>query len=307
MKTGIVISEIFTEHDTGRHPESVQRAEALNSMILTSLAGDCLLLDPVAAAIADISRVHDPGYITELEKLCKNGSGYYDADTPFCPRTFNTALHAAGAGIVLADALLAGEIRNGFAAVRPPGHHSLAGQAMGFCFFNNIAVCARYLQHRGVNRIFILDFDVHHGNGTQDAFYRDDTVFFCSLHRYPFYPGSGAAGERGEGKGLGYTLNIPLPAGTREAVYLQRFKDEVVPAIQEFSPDCILVSAGFDAHKNDPLGGMGLESESYYHLTKLIVRAAENSCQGRVLSFLEGGYHIPSLADSVFAHIKALY
>ena len=307
MKTGIVSSEIFTEHETGRHPESVQRAAALHSMIITSLAEDCLIMDPVPASRDDIARIHSPEYIATLESLCKGGSGFYDQDTPYSQQTFNTALHAAGAGIVLADALLAGEIKNGFAAVRPPGHHSLADRAMGFCFFNNIAVCAGYLQHRGLKRIFILDFDVHHGNGTQDTFYRDDTVFFCSLHRYPFYPGSGAAQETGEGKGTGYTLNIPLPGGSGKEIYLNRFEKQVIPAIMEFGPDCILVSAGFDAHQKDPLGGMGLDSESYYTLTKLIADCAEKTCQGRILSFLEGGYHIPSLVDSVFAHIKALY
>jgi acetoin utilization deacetylase AcuC-like enzyme len=198
-------------------------------------------------------------------------------------------------------------VNNVFAAVRPPGHHAEKTQAMGFCIFNNIAIAARYLQKKyKLEKIFILDWDVHHGNGTQHSFEDDPTVFYCSLHQYPHYPGTGAARERGTGAGEGFTLNIPMSAGSADEEYLTAFEEKVILAADSFAPDFVLISAGFDAHQDDPLAGIRLSDDIYYQMSKTMKEISERHCSGRLISFLEGGYNLSALARSTAAHLKAL-
>jgi acetoin utilization deacetylase AcuC-like enzyme len=221
-------------------------------------------------------------------------------------QSYRAALLAAGAGLEAADQIQSGNISRALLLVRPPGHHSLVQRAMGFCLFNNVAICARYLQLLGHKKIAIVDWDVHHGNGTQDAFYEDPSVLFISLHQYPFYPGSGAASETGRGAGAGTTLNCPLPAGSADAEYKQAFEKKILPALEQFGPNAILISAGFDAHRDDPLAGMLLTATSYEWMSRKLRDFADSHCDGRLISFLEGGYNLDALADSVEAHASVL-
>ncbi|MCE9599851.1 MAG: histone deacetylase, partial [Spirochaetia bacterium] len=213
---------------------------------------------------------------------------------------------AAGAGIAAADAIRAGNLDRALLLVRPPGHHSLHDRAMGFCLFNNVAICARHLQSIGFAKIAIVDWDVHHGNGTQDAFYNDPSVYFISLHQYPFYPGSGSAAERGQGNGHGFTLNIPMAAGRGDTEYKRAFKEQITPELDRFEPDFILISAGFDAHRDDPLAQMSLTAASYEWMSRELLEVAGRHCNGNIISFLEGGYDLEALADSVEAHAQTL-
>jgi acetoin utilization deacetylase AcuC-like enzyme len=238
-----------------------------------------------------------------------------DQDTVVSEGSWEAALHAAGGAAQAVDLLLggAGAARgNGavgfaFCGLRPPGHHAVRAQAMGFCLFNNVAVAARHLQaERGLERIFILDWDVHHGNGTQHLFEDDDTVFYFSTHQYPFYPGTGARAERGRDRGAGFTLNVPMPAGSGDDEYLAVFRDQLLPALERFRPELILISAGFDAHRDDPLAGMQVTEAGYAALTTLVKEAADRLCGGRIVALLEGGYDLRALAASVEAHLRAL-
>jgi acetoin utilization deacetylase AcuC-like enzyme len=308
MKTAIAFRDEFLKHDTGLgHPETSGR--------LDSVLGGLADLDSSkfqwernfhAATHSEISLIHDLDYIRSVETACiTRGHGYFDGDTPFSKKSFEAAALAAGAGIRLANLVLNDEIQNGFALVRPPGHHAEATHAMGFCVFNNIAITAKYLQSKGIKRILILDWDVHHGNGTQHQFYGDDSVFFVSFHQFPFYPGSGAREERGSGQGLGFTLNLPLPRNSVEADYLKLwplFQKEM----EKFQPEVILISAGFDAHRDDPLGGMLLETSSFENFTSKVLQEANLYAKGRVISFLEGGYDFQALAESVKIHLEIL-
>jgi len=221
--------------------------------------------------------------------------------------SYEEARRAAGGGLTVLDAMMAGRVRNGFCAVRPPGHHAERDRAMGFCLFNNIAVTARYAQARhDLKNVLIVDWDVHHGNGTQNTFYADPTVFYFSIHQYPHYPGSGAADQTGRGEGEGRTLNVPLPAGCDDKAYREALVDRLIPAMESFPPDLILISAGFDAHRDDPLAGMMVTDEGFGGMTKLLVALAEERCGGRLLSFLEGGYSLEGLKGAVRMHLRAL-
>jgi acetoin utilization deacetylase AcuC-like enzyme len=205
------------------------------------------------------------------------------------------------------DAVLSGEVRNAFCAVRPPGHHATADRSMGFCLLNNVAIAARYIQKRHkLPKVLVVDWDVHHGNGTQEMFYADPSVFYFSVHRYPFYPGTGSAEQHGAGKGKGATLNVPLPAGSGDREFLRAFSEKLVPAAGQYHPDFVLVSAGFDAHRDDPLGGMRVTTEGFAEMTRIVKRIAEEHCQGRLVSVLEGGYDLDGLAASVAAHLRIL-
>ena len=228
-------------------------------------------------------------------------------DTPISEDSYDAALAAAGGVLAAVDAVMEGRIRNAFCAVRPPGHHSLPNQAMGFCLFNNVAIAARYLQKKhGVAKVLIVDWDVHHGNGTQEVFYDDPTVLYFSVHRYPFYPMTGSKAERGAGDGLGFIINVPLPAGTGDAEYRKAFREILMPKAMDFDPDFVLVSAGFDAHEDDPLGGMEVSSEGFAEMSRLVKQIADRCCEGRLVSVLEGGYDLEGLADSVEAHLRVL-
>ncbi len=303
--------ELFDEHETGLgHPESPERVEAALAGITTALAGsaDAELEDvartfvPRPATRQELERVHDPGYLLYLEERCLVGGGALDADTHVSPGSFDAALHAAGAGPDAAERLGRGEADAAFLVLRPPGHHALAARAMGFCLLNNVAITAAALAARG-ERVLVVDWDAHHGNGTQAAFYDSDDVLFVSLHEYPLYPGTGALEEIGSGRGTGSTVNVPFPAGTSGDAYRLAVDELIVPAAERFSPSWLLVSAGFDAHRADPLTDLGLTAGDFADLAE---RVAQLVPPGRRLFFLEGGYDLEALAASVGATVAAL-
>ena len=301
---------IFYRHDTGEgHPESASRIDyALNGIARAGLAS-AVIKDP--AVHADTSRIiektHAPMYEHEVAEACRMGMRFFHSlDNPISADSFAAARAAVGTALTAAADMLAHRGR-AFVVARPPGHHAERVEAMGFCFFNTIACTTEWLREQpGIERIFIFDFDVHHGNGTQHLFESRDDVFYASMHRYPFYPGTGAANEIGSGAGRGYTLNIPLDEDSGDAVYLDHVEETVVKAIELYRPNAILLSAGFDAHRRDPLGGMRVSEEAYGEITRRVVEAAERWCEGRVLSLLEGGYDPEGLTASVAEHVAAL-
>lgn len=308
-KTALVYHEDYLSHYTGFHPEKAQRLVAIIDYLKEQkILDELVIIEPDLAPREWIEQIHSPYYIDQVEYACSNGETILDyGDTVISAESFQAALRAAGGAIAAADYVMENKVNNVFAAVRPPGHHAEKTQAMGFCIFNNIAIAARYLQKKyELEKIFILDWDVHHGNGTQHSFEDDPTVFYCSLHQYPHYPGTGAARERGTGAGEGFTLNIPMSAGSTDEEYIKAFEEKVVPAADSFSPDFVLISAGFDAHQDDPLAGINLTDDTYYRMSKIMKEIAENHCSGRLISFLEGGYNLSALARSTAAHLKAL-
>ncbi|XDD47210.1 histone deacetylase [Leptospira sp. WS39.C2] len=308
MKTGISTHESFLKHNTGQgHPETHVRLESILDKISDLPTNHFQWKTSFKEApLSLISTIHDPNYVRLVGRVCEEkGSGYLDGDTVFSPQSYMAASLAVGAGVSLAQDILDGEIKNGMALVRPPGHHAESDFAMGFCLFNNIAITAKYLQTQGIKRVLILDWDVHHGNGTEHQFYEDDSVYFVSLHQFPFYPGTGSASERGSGKGLGYTLNLPMARGGEEKDYLDQFSI-IHKEMESFQPEFVLVSAGFDAHIRDPLAGMNLNTSSYEKLTKEVLRIANTYASGKLLSFLEGGYDFQALSESVKVHLETL-
>jgi len=309
-KTGLVYDAVYLEHKTTPgHPERPERlVEIIGRLKEKGLYSQLLELRPVPAALEWIRTVHSAEYIERVKAACEEGAGYLDsADTPISRKSYDAALAAAGGVLTAIDAVMDGRVANAFCAVRPPGHHALENRAMGFCIFNNVAIGARYAQKKyGLTRILIVDWDVHHGNGTQATFYDDPSVLYFSVHQYPFYPGTGSEAEKGSGKGLNYTINAPMPAGSTDSAYLRAFEEKLTPAALDFSPDFVIVSAGFDAHKNDLLGGMAVSAEGFAELTRIVRAIAQKCCEGRLVSVLEGGYHLEGLADSVEAHIRVL-
>ncbi len=307
---GLVTHPDYLAHDTGpAHPERSDRARAVvDHLTRTGLTGDAVAVSPRPADLDDLARIHDPSYIERVRLTCEGGSRIIDSmDTGICPRSWEIALLASGGALAAADAVMAGQVTGAFCVVRPPGHHALKDVAMGFCLFNNVAVTARYLQAKhGLDRILIIDWDVHHGNGTQDAFYEDPSVLFFSIHQYPFYPGTGAASETGMGEGTGFTLNAPMRAGCGDDDYVRVFEETLGPKVESFRPQFILISAGFDAHGADPLGGMNLTEQGYTRLTRLVRSWAEDHCSGRIVSMMEGGYDLGALSRSVAVHLADL-
>lgn len=290
-------------HDTGAgHPERWQRLRAVTDALQAALPA----LDWHEAPLAtreQLARVHTDGLIRRVLDTCAEASVMLDGDTVLSPYSAQAALRAAGAGIAAVDAVLAGEATRAFCAARPPGHHATPSTAMGFCLFNNIAIAAAHGLHaHGLERIVIADFDVHHGNGTQDCFASDPRVLFASSHQWPLYPGTGDETETG----VGNILNAPVPAGCDGANWLDIWRERLLPAMDAFAPQLLLISAGFDAHRDDPLAGLCVDSEDFGTLTQALVSLAQRHCQGRVVSFLEGGYHLQALADSSVAHVRAL-
>ncbi len=298
------------KHLTGpHHPERPERVE----LILAHLRRCGLLeqLIPIQAQPAGlewIELVHEPAYIRRVEQTCLRSEPVIDSmDTEISPGSYGAALHAAGAALKLCDAVVSGKASAGFAAMRPPGHHAEHALAMGFCLFNNAAIAARYLQKRhGLRRILIVDWDVHHGNGSQHAFEKDADVFYFSTHQYPHYPGTGAASEKGEGAGVGATLTLPMRAGSGDVEYRRAFEQALLPAALAFRPEAVLVSAGFDAHRDDPLGEIQLTEGMYGEMTRIVRRIAEESSAVGVISLLEGGYHPVAMPLSVESHLRAL-
>jgi len=308
MRTALFTDDLFLQHDTGQgHPECSSRLISIRKKLERQpYFGEFRELERRFASEEEIALVHDLDYIKKLREFTKTGGGYLDGDTPAVLDSFDAASLAAGVGLAAADAILDGTLDRAILLVRPPGHHALPSRAMGFCLFNNIAICARYLQKKGIKKIGILDWDVHHGNGTEAAFYEDPGIFFVSMHHYPFYPGTGAASDRGRNGGEGFTLNIPMPGNSSDDDYRAVFLEKVIPALTSFAPEILLISAGFDAHQMDPLGGMNLTTDMFQWMTEKSVELAASCCQDRIISFLEGGYHLQALADSVAVHAAAL-
>jgi acetoin utilization deacetylase AcuC-like enzyme/formylglycine-generating enzyme required for sulfatase activity len=309
-KTGFVYDDVYLSHETTPgHPERPERlVEIIKRLKTEGLYSQLVELKPAPAPLEWIRTVHSPDYIHRAERSCADGAGYLDSlDTPISPKSYEAAVMAAGGVLAAVDAVMEKKVTNAFCAVRPPGHHAIKDQAMGFCIFNNVAIGTRYVQKKyGLPNVLIVDWDVHHGNGTQAAFYDDSTVLYFSVHQYPFYPGSGSEAEKGSGKGLNHTINVPLPAGSGDNVYLDAFTEKLRPSALAFRPDFVFISAGFDAHENDLLGGMKVTAEGFAQLTEIVKAIAQNCCQGRLVSVLEGGYHLGGLAASAEAHIRVL-
>ena len=311
-RTGFVWSERFLDHGTPPdHPESPKRLEALFAAIREEGMRESLIfLEPYIPAMASLRAVHDPAYLEAFRDAAARGDRHFAVrDCAISEGSYETALLAAGGVMAGIDAVFSDRADNVFCAVRPPGHHAGRASAMGFCFLNNVAAGARYARSAyGIVRVYILDWDVHHGNGTQSLFDEDPLTFFCSLHEHPSfcYPGTGRRLEKGTGFGRGATLNIPLAphAGDREMI--EAFEREVVPSIEEFRPELILISAGFDAHRDDSIAGLECTEEAYVHMTRRVLELADRHCEGRVVSVLEGGYRTESLVSSAIAHIKTL-
>lgn len=308
--TGLLLDPIYQQHDPGPgHPESIRRHVAVTQALTDSgLVAKTQHIPPRAATLDKLALCHDRGYIATAKKDVESGlDDLSTGDTAICSRSYDVALQAVGGVLNAVDSVFTGKSSNAFCAVRPPGHHARPAQGMGFCLFNNIAIAARYAQHKhGAQKIAIIDWDVHHGNGTQDIFYEDGSVLFCSTHQSPLYPFTGHAGETGSGKGLGCTLNLPFPARTGMSTIGAAFTDRVLPAIDSFKPDLILISAGFDSRIDDPLGQFRLTDEDFVALTKLLLASAKTRCQSRLVSVLEGGYNIQGLASAVTHHVKTL-
>lgn len=297
----------FQGHDTGGHPENARRLRAIEQELAArDLVRDRPVIAFDAASDAAVGLVHDPRYVAGVREFAAQGGGYLDADTVVQPDSVEVAALAAGAGIAAVDAALDGVAARSFVLARPPGHHATPQRGMGFCIFNTIAVAAAHALERGVARVMILDWDVHHGNGTQDAFYDSDQVLFISLHQSPLYPGSGAAAERGVGQGNGYTLNVPLRAGGGDEVYQAAFEEVVMPAATAYQPELVLISAGFDAHAADPLANMRVSETGFAGMARRAREIAESHAGGRLIAFLEGGYDPPALARSVAATLAVL-
>jgi acetoin utilization deacetylase AcuC-like enzyme len=292
-------------HQPGRgHPEAPGRLSAVLEILKDPEFAGVIREEAPLGAEADLVRIHDRAFVSAvLAAVPTSGHVALDADTILSPGSGAAALRAVGAVVAAVDAVVGGRANNAFCAVRPPGHHAEPNHAMGFCVFNSIAVAARHAQTvHGLSRVAIIDFDVHHGNGTQAVAEGDPTLFFASSHQYPLYPGTGAASETG----VGNLVNVPLPAGTNGVVFRRAFETKILPALDAFAPELLLVSAGFDAHRADPLAGLELEEADFAWVTSRLVEAARRHCQGRLVSVLEGGYDLRALAGSAAAHVAAL-
>jgi acetoin utilization deacetylase AcuC-like enzyme len=304
----LLIDDIFLLHRAdGQHPERPERLEAIAAAL--DEAGLLSRLPRVPsrpATAAEIERVHVPGYLGALQARIAGRSGYLDPDTFFCPRSLEAALHAAGGAIDLCASVMAGDVGSGAAFVRPPGHHAEPGRAMGFCLLNNVALAAAAARAGGAGRVAVLDWDLHHGNGTQAAFFGDPSVLYLSVHQFPYYPGTGDVDEIGEGQGRGFTINVPYPAGMGDAEYLAALDWVFLPALKAFRPDVILVSAGFDAHERDPLGGMRVTQAGFVAMARRLRLCAADLCAGRIVLVLEGGYDLFGLARSAVGTVLEL-
>ena len=303
----LITSARFADHLTPPgHPERVERYEVMHTVETEFRRGGGSVIEPRRATEVELARVHDRDYIGLIKETSGRATAL-DGDTYTSPLTWDVACIAAGAAATAVDHVLdGGRGTRALALVRPPGHHAERNRAMGFCFFNNIAVAAAHARSRGLNRVAIVDYDVHHGNGTQWSFYDDATTLFISSHQFPFYPGTGAAGDIGTGAGTGFTVNLPIAAGGTDADYDRIYSAVALPVLRQFRPELILISAGFDAHADDPLGGMRLTTAYFGQLTSAIAAVADECCDGRIVAITEGGYDLRALAESVRACIGAL-
>ncbi len=302
--TGLVYDPVFLDHDAGwGHPERAQRLTAIHLRLEQSgLLDELTRIDAPKVDLRWLAEVHDEAYPALVEKVCASGASMLPTgDTNVCPDSYRIARQAAGGMLAACDAVMEGTVRNALCAVRPPGHHATFRGGMGFCVFNNVAVAARYLQrHHGLEKIAVLDWDVHHGNGTQDIFYEDPSVLFMSTHLWPFYPGSGQATETGAGDGIGTTVNVPMDFGDGDRAILHAFDQVFRDQIDEFEPDFVLLSAGYDAHRQDLLGQMTVSDEGFQRLSAIGREFADTHCEGRLVATLEGGYTVEALARNVW-------
>lgn len=307
QRAAVLRSPVFLGHETGAHVENPGRLLAIDAELeRRGLLGNRPEVSFAPAAREAIARVHDERYLDLLEQVTVAGGAWLDADTMIGPDSLEVAKLAAGAGIAAVDAALDDRVKRAFVLGRPPGHHATRQRGMGFCLINNIAAAAAHAISRGVNRVAIVDWDVHHGNGTQDIFYGNDQVLFCSVHQSPLYPGTGDVSEKGIGPGWGFTLNIPLPPGEGDSTYLRVFDEIILPCVRKYSPELVLISAGFDAHQSDPLGSMRVTDAGFRAMAERTIELAEETANGRVVAFLEGGYDPQALGRSVADVIDAL-
>ena len=311
MVTAVVHHPIYKKHDTGPgHPETPLRYEVVMDALRDdqSFWESLVEITPEKASKGLIQAAHTPQHFKVVEQAVEQGYDHLDADTTISMQSFDASLFAAGGACAAVDAVIQGVAKNAFVAVRPPGHHATAERAMGFCLFNNVAIAARHAHNRykEIDRIAVIDWDVHHGNGTQGIFYDDPNVYFFSMHQYPWYPGTGSRGETGHGRGLGATINIPVKANTDAGEQLRMFEAALEDISKKFRPDLVMISAGFDAHLTDPLGQLQLEDDDYISMTRTVTQWADETCGGRIVSCLEGGYNLKTLGLTVKNHVAEL-
>jgi acetoin utilization deacetylase AcuC-like enzyme len=308
MKTGLVYDPIYLEHDTGDHVENPRRlVDAMSYLKETGIKERLISLPARPASLEELEMIHAPEYVSYVKSKAENGGGWLDPDTVMSPKSYEAALYAAGGVLVAVEAVIKGKVDNAFALVRPPGHHAVRDRAMGFCIFNNVAIAGEFaLSKFNLNRVLIADFDVHHGNGTQDAFYADPKVLYFSTHQYPFYPGTGWMDESGTGAGEGTTVNFPMAAGWGDEEYLRAFNEVLVPVARSFQPELILVSAGFDPHWADHLATMKVTITGFAQMATILKGLAAELCQGRLVFTLEGGYNLRVVACSIKAVFDVL-
>jgi acetoin utilization deacetylase AcuC-like enzyme len=308
MHVGIVSDPVYLEHDTGTHIENKNRLTSiLDDLEEHNLNDKLVYLTPRAATVDEIAMVHAKEYIMHVQSKAENGGGWLDPDTVTSKGSYNAAIYAAGGVITATDAVLNKQVNTAFALVRPPGHHATCWQAMGFCLFNNIAIATKYaMANFNIGRILIVDFDVHHGNGTQDTFYADPNVLYFSTHQYPFYPGTGSIGETGTREGKGFTINVPLIGGWGDSEYQAIFEDILAPVTWRFKPELIMVSAGYDAHWADRISSMELSVPGFVRLAEILTILADKLCDGKLVFTLEGGYNYQALSSSVSSTLNKL-
>lgn len=308
---GWIDSPLFDQHNHGpgrdNHPERPARLQAIREgMVASGIATRVQRVLPSAVSRSLLTSIHDPHYVQMIETACAQGGGVLDADTAVVPASWDAACHAAGAVVDATQRVIDGTWDRAFCSVRPPGHHATADQGMGFCIFNNVAIGAQAALNAGLKRVAILDWDVHHGNGTQDIFWKRPDVLYISWHQAPFYPGTGAVDEHGEAEGGGTTLNCPIPEAAGDNAYLDAWHQHILPALNAFRPEMLFISAGFDGDRRDPIGGLCLSAQVFRLLTHEIVHWADHHCHGRVVSVLEGGYDLDALREDVPLHVAGL-
>jgi acetoin utilization deacetylase AcuC-like enzyme len=305
-KTGLVYDPIFMEHNTGAHPENAMRLQyILEALEHYGLKEKLVHIDPIEATMEQLARFHPEWYIDKVATFADCGGGNMDPDTVVSKKSYEAAVKAAGGVITAIDHVMDGKVDTAFALVRPPGHHAVADGAMGFCLFNNVVVGAMHAKAKyGLERILIIDWDVHHGNGTNDAFYNDNSVLYFSTHQQGNYPGTGRISEVGKGKGEGFTINVPLSRGTGDSGFYYVFSQLLAPVARQYKPQLIIISAGFDAHYSDPLASLGLTCRGYTQMAEVVKKVADEVCEGRIVSALEGGYNLGAIGHAVSAVIN---